>query len=238
MEPQDDPEKRIRDLERPLADTARASELGEPARGGLGYPPPPPGPVPPAPPPYNAPPAYDAPPAYSYAGPYGTPPKSSGGNRLWWILGAVIVVAVLALAGGIAAFAGHQFSRVRSIIASTPTSTVRVTNAPGTTPRGPNASASGTPTPVPQWGGQLTVSGINENRTVACNDSTVTVSGISNTVVLTGHCASLTVSGMKNVVTVDAVDNIDASGLDNQVTFHSGSPQISNSGSENTVQQG
>lgn len=220
MEPDDDPEKRIPDLERPLADSARSSELGGPPPGGLPYPPPPPGPVPPAPASYNA------PPAYSYGGPryQGTPPKSSGGNRMWWIVGTIIVAGVLALTGGIAAFAGHQFSRVRSIIASSTPSTAQVTTAPGTS--------------LPQWGGQLTITGVRQNRTITCNDSTVAVSGISNTVVLTGHCASLKVSGMKNVVTVDAVDAVDASGINNKVTFHSGSPQISNSGSGNTVQQG
>jgi hypothetical protein len=66
----------------------------------------------------------------------------------------------------------------------------------------------------------------------------VTVSGISNTIVITGHCASLTVSGMKNSVTVDAADTIDASGLNNQVTFHSGAPKISKSGVDNVVAQG
>jgi len=60
----------------------------------------------------------------------------------------------------------------------------------------------------------------------------------NKTIVITGHCASLTVSGMTNSVTVDAVDTIEASGLNNQVTFHSGSPQITNSGDGNVVHQG
>ena len=55
---------------------------------------------------------------------------------------------------------------------------------------------------------------------------------------IVGHCASLTVSGMKNSVTVDSADTIDTSGLNNQVTFHSGSPQVSKSGEDNVVQQG
>ena len=61
---------------------------------------------------------------------------------------------------------------------------------------------------------------------------------MSNTVVITGHCVSLTVSGLNNAITVDAVDAIDASGLNNQVTYHSGSPKISKSGDGNLVQQG
>ena len=240
MEPQDDPEKRIRDLERPLADTARASEFSSESGGapysGQTYPPPPPGPVPPP----------QAPPPYNYGGPYpGVSPKPAGGNRLWWILGTMIVIGVLALAGGIAAFAAHQLSGVKSIISSSVPSTTQITSSPQSSPRSPTPPGrTATPTagpstvPLPPLGGQLSVSGINENKTIACNDSVVTVSGISNTIVIVGHCASLTVSGMQNSITVDAADTIDASGISNQVTFHSGSPQISKSGDGNVVQQG
>jgi hypothetical protein len=233
MEPQDDPEKRIRDLERPLADNARASELGGAPYGGQAYPPPP-GAVPPPPPPM-----------YGYGGPYAGPaPKPPSGNRMWWILGTIIVIGVLALAGGIAAFAAHQLSGVRSIINSSGVTTTPVTTSPRTTTRTPRSSTSATPSsgpstlPLPPQGAPLDVSGINENQTIACNDNVVTVSGISNTIVITGHCASLTVSGMKNSVTVDAADTIDASGMSNQVTFHSGAPKISKSGVDNVVAQG
>jgi hypothetical protein len=243
MEPQDDPEKRIRDLERPLADTARASELGGTQPPGYSYPP---GPPVPPPPPGPVPPPV-APSPYSYGGPYpGASPKPPAGNRMWWILGTVVVIGVLALAGGIAAFAAHQLSAVRSIIQSPSPSTSQVAGSPRTNPRSPAPSASGThmpsagpsTSPLPPQGDELSVSGINENKTIACNESVVTVSGISNTIIITGHCASLTVSGMKNSVSVDAVDTIDASGLNNQVTFHSGSPQITKSGDGNVVQQG
>jgi hypothetical protein len=76
------------------------------------------------------------------------------------------------------------------------------------------------------------------NRTIACNDSVVTISGITNRIVLTGHCASLTVVGSQNVVTVDTADSIDASGIENQITFHPDSPNVQNSGISNVVQQG
>lgn len=91
MNPEDDPEARIRELERPLADVARASELGGSQSGGYTYPPGPP------------------PPPYSYGGPFGGPsPRSSSGNRAWWILAAVVVVGVLVLVGGIAAFSAQR----------------------------------------------------------------------------------------------------------------------------------
>jgi len=82
------------------------------------------------------------------------------------------------------------------------------------------------------------VSGINENRTIACNASNVSISGVSNKVVITGHCASLTVSGVKNTITVEAADTIEASGFTNQITYLTGSPSIENFGEQNVVQKG
>jgi hypothetical protein len=46
------------------------------------------------------------------------------------------------------------------------------------------------------------------------------------------------VSGVQNSVTIDAVDTIDASRFNNKVTYHSGTPKISNAGDSNVVQQG
>ena len=184
------------------------------------------------------------PPPLNYGGPFpGTSPRQPSGNRVWWILGALLVVGVLALVGGIAAFAAHQFSRGGSVVLSTPPSSSRITTAPRTVPRTtPRTSPNLTPTPpAPSTappGGNLTVAGINENQTIACNDNTVDVSGVSNTVVITGHCTSLTVSGVQNAVTVDAVDTIDASGFNNKITYHTGSPKITKSGAGNVVQQG
>jgi len=237
MNSQDDPEERIRELERALADTARASEAGQAQPGGYTYPSGPAGP--PAPPPPPSP--------WTYGGPLsGPPPNPPSGNRTWWIVGTVIVIGFLGLAGGIAAFAAHQLSGVRSIINSPPTisgtfgppSSTRSTASspsPSTTRTG-SSTPSTSPTPPP--GGKLSVSGINENRTIACNDNIVSVSGVSNTVVITGHCTRLTVSGVQNAITVDAVDSIDASGFNNKITYHTGTPKISNPGGSNVVEQG
>jgi hypothetical protein len=152
-------------------------------------------------------------------------------------LGAVFVIGVLVLVGGIAAFAAHRFSRAGSVVLSTPPSISRATTLPRTLPRQtPSSPSAGPSTPPP--GGNLSVAGINENQTIACNDSIVDVSGVSNTVVINGHCTSLTVSGVQNSITVEAVDTIDASGFNNKVTYHTGSPKISKSGAGNVVEQG
>jgi hypothetical protein len=118
-----------------------------------------------------------------------------------------------------------------SIASSSAAPSAGVTQAPA-------PSASPSPAPTAPAGANLTISGINENRTIACNQSVINVSGISNKIVLTGHCASLNVSGVQNSITVDAVDTIEASGFNNQITYHTGSPSIDKSGDGNVVQQG
>jgi hypothetical protein len=246
MKGEDDPERRIRELEQSLADTARASELGgtQPP-GGYTYPSGPSGPPGSYSPPWAAGgPIPPPPPPLSYGGPFpGTSPRPQSGNRVWWILAAVLVIGVLVLVGGIAAFAAHRFSRAGSVILSPPPSISRGNTLPRQTPSSPAPPSTWTQTPsagpsTPPPGGNLSVSGINEKQTIACNDSIVSVSGVSNTVVITGHCTSLTVSGVQNSITVEAVDAIGASGFNNQVTYHSGSPKISKSGESNVVQQG
>lgn len=227
MAANEDPEDRIRELERPLAETARASEQGSSQPAGHNYPPGPVGPPPPPPAPWT----------------YGGPPQQRpSGNRVWWILGTVVVIGILALAGGIAAFAAHQLSGVKSIIATPPTIS-RTVNPPSiSTYPGPSTSRRRSPSPstspAAPPGTELSVAGTNENRTIACNDNIVSVSGVSNTVTITGHCTSLSVSGVQNSITVEAVDSIEASGFDNKVTYRSGAPKISNSGGSNVVQQG
>jgi hypothetical protein len=213
MDPQDDPEARIRDLERPLSDMARTSEMGAAQPGPYGYPP--------------------TPPPITYGGPYPTtPPRTTAGLRLWWIVLAVFAVGAIAVAAGVAVFGAHLFSSRGSIVSSP---SVRPSISRGSVTKAPSTGGSTVTAPP---GGNLTVTGISENRTIACNDSVVTVSGITNTVVLTGHCASLTVLGSQNVVTVNTADTIDTSGIENQITFHSGSPTVQNSGISNVVQQG
>ncbi|OBA82156.1 hypothetical protein A9W99_11895 [Mycobacterium sp. 1164966.3] len=220
MYPDDDPEARIRQLEQPLADAARASELG-----GT-QPPPSPG--------------------YGYGGIYPPPASSSSGSRVFWIVAAMFVVGILILVGGIAAFAVHRFPDAGVVVGSPASSTSRLSTSPQPMPsvRVPPAlpsltlTAPGQTSSAPPAGATLTVSGVGETRTIACTDNVISVSGVSNTVVITGHCTRLSVSGVKNSITVDAADTIEASGMQNQVTYHSGSPKIKKSGQSNVVQQG
>jgi hypothetical protein len=187
-----------------------------------------------------------APPSYGYNSAYpGATPRSSSGMRWFWILASVGVVGVLVLVGGIAAYAARQFSHGDLVVMS-PTESTTASASPETPPSGtlPSTGKTHAPGSAPSTsatapaGQPVVISGINENKTVACSDNTVTVSGISNTIVITGHCGTVNVSGLQNVVTVDAVDTIEASGLNNKVTYHSGSPRITKAGSGNIVEQG
>ncbi|BBY80114.1 DUF3060 domain-containing protein [Mycolicibacterium pulveris] len=75
-------------------------------------------------------------------------------------------------------------------------------------------------------GGSLSVAGVDGTKTVECDDSEISVSGVNNTVTITGHCALVTVSGVDNEVVLDSADTIRASGFDNRVTYHFGEPSI------------
>jgi hypothetical protein len=244
MNQQEDPEARIRDLERSLADVARTSELGtEQNQGSYGN-------TSPLPPPPSPPPGYPPPPGYynaPYTAPYpATPPRSSGGFSWWWLIVATFVIGGVAVGAGVAVFGANLFSSGSSIASSirdrpdfsggggtlTGVPTGRP-DSPGGKTQLPQAEPS-----VPPPGAVVTIGSIGENTTIACNDSTVTVSGIDNTIVITGHCVSLTVSGIDNVVTVDGSDTIEASGSNNRITFKSGSPDINKSGMDNVVEPG
>jgi hypothetical protein len=239
MKSEDDPEARIRELEQPLAEAARASEAGEnppPSKWA-----PPPASAMPPPPGAAFPPGspMSPPPSPPYGGLFPNPsPQYSRSNRTLWIIIGVFVIGMIALPAAIFLFTAHQVSRsgittfspIPSISTASPTA-MPPTNA--TAPPMPTTSVSTAPA-----GENITVSGISEARTIACNGGSVSVSGITNNVVITGHCASVIVSGIQNQITVDAADTIQASGSGNQITYHTGSPKIGNSGFDNVVQRG
>jgi hypothetical protein len=241
MRPEDDPEARIRDLERPLADVARTSELGTDyynsggayTSSGGAYTPPP---LPPSP--YGAP----YPPA-----PYpGAPPQKvrSGLGAGWWLF-AAIVVAMLIIGAAFAIYSARVFSLGSETRPPVEFPSVsggggefdKAPGAPSVPGGGPVVETPSAEPIIPPPGEQVSVSGADESKTIACNENIVNVSGFNNIVTITGHCASVTVSGGENQVTVDSSAAISASGFDNVVTFHIGSPKISVSGS-NVVQQG
>ncbi|KUI22774.1 hypothetical protein AU193_10810 [Mycobacterium sp. GA-1285] len=236
MKPDDDPEARIRQLEQAHNG---AVELGTSQRAANDYqtsalPPPVYGP------PHQSP--YTAPP-FGVSFPPG-PTKSGAPFGLIFGLVGVVMVAIVV---GIGVFVWTLSSAPEEI-----TGRPEIANAPGDEPRsgnvtiGPSREApSVLPTradeppkvAVAPAGGQYSVSGVDEDKTIECNGSDISVSGVNNTVTLLGHCVRVTVSGVENQVTVDSVDRIGASGFDNQVVYHSGAPEV-DATSRNTVTRG
>ncbi len=87
-------------------------------------------------------------------------------------------------------------------------------------------------------GGTATVTANDGPQTVYCNDGHLTVGSGGDPVTVHGHCASLTVSGIDGVIAVDSVDVITLGGIDNRVTYHSGTPKIVQGGIGNTAVRG
>jgi hypothetical protein len=232
MNPEDDPEARIRELERPLSDVAKATELGI-GPSGSSYPPPPMPPTAPMPP-------------QGWYGPTGgggyqlpfPAPQPSNGSRVWLIVAGIAVV-LIAIVTGVVVYTANVFT-TSFPFPSIPASPTRASGGGGfdTTPSTPGGTGTAPSVEPPVAGGQVSVSGIGEAKAIECNETDVTISGVSNIVTITGHCASLQVSGVSNVITIDSAGAINASGIKNRVTYHSGQPEINNSGSENVVAQG
>jgi len=90
---------------------------------------------------------------------------------------------------------------------------------------------------APSAGQPITVSGVGADRTVACTGNVVMISGVDNTVVLTGRCTRVEVSGIENRVNIGEAAAIVVSGLNNEVRFRSGTPELTKSGVGNTLER-
>lgn len=204
----DDPELRVADLERQLSDVAAAAE----------------------------------------APPIGEPPRT--GLRLGWLALAVMVAALVASA---AMLAGH-LTGGRPVAATPKTSEFNGGGGTFTTPSPSARSTSTPPTAAPPTSGNppflppsdeppqefpagqsISVAGVGRSETIACENRTASISGVDNQVVLTGRCARVDVSGVRNTVTVEESDAIIVSGMDNNVTYLAGNPELSQSGLGNTL---
>ena len=245
MNPEEDPEARIRQLEQPLADYAVELGANQPTEGV--------NPTTPLPPPAYGTPYHQSP--YDQA-PYSAPPfgvsypqvqKKSAPIGL--IFGLLAIVAVLVF-GGVGFVVWTMWANTD--VVGSPSFEPDVAGGGGSVDPGEIGPTFSPPTfdpptalptddpgvpEVAPAGGQYSVSGIDEVETVECNGSNISVSGVNNTVTLRGHCLSVTVSGVENLVMVDSADRIGASGFDNQVTYHSGTPEV-DATSGNIVAQG
>lgn len=257
MAAEDDPEQRIRDLERSLSD--RASELGSssaeagtPQYGYVDspvptyippadpYPPPPAGGYPP-PLPTSAPGSYESYGGYGAGGfgagyppprAYSTPPAAFGAPFERRSPGAFrfgwLLLAIPIIGLVIGAI---SFAVFFSTAADDFTSEFSSMQSEGPSIGFPGP-ATGSPGGVPTAaaGGTVSVAGVSKRESVTCNGGSVNVSGVKNTVEITGQCASVDVSGVENTVVVESADVINASGFTNRITYRSGSPATSATG--------
>ena len=119
-------------------------------------------------------------------------------------IGAVLFMSIAAGVGWyIVGKSTREFPTINIPSFSTVPVPVPTIQVPSVGPVQPEMPVSPSETNAPP-GGQLSVAGVGENKTIACNDSDVSVSGVSNTVTITGHCTAVTVSGIQNKVTLDS----------------------------------
>ncbi|HTY31160.1 DUF3060 domain-containing protein [Mycobacterium sp.] len=255
----DDPEKRIRELEQELADVTRTPQSAPPYTGGETS---------------TGGSTYTGAATYPGGAPYGfgAPPPRRKKPYPWFlvlILLAVVVPTVISLVMFfVRSSTGSSISRG---------SGARTTSAgPSAVPQGGELRVSGnseTRTIACNDGNlvlagysskytitghcaSLTAGGYDNNVTVdsadtvestgygntvidkACNNGNLKLSSYGIDFTATGHCASLAISSYNNKVTVDSVDAITVSGYRNNVTYHSGTPKVTDSGDDNNIHQG
>jgi len=234
MSSHDDPEARIRDLERSLSEqstelTHSVHDTDRQAADEYHRP---------SPPPY-------LPTQQHHGVPFPPPVTTSAGAGRGWILYAVLATVVAVGIGGAVTFFVNAFHTVGSVVdvfdGGPPA--VEGGGGPFDVPSGQSGGIQPTATTlapaVPAVPGDVvTVSGVGENRTIACEGGVVNISGVDNRVVITGRCARVSVSGVEIVVTVAEALRISASGFDNRVTYLAGTPDVDQSGNANVVERG
>jgi hypothetical protein len=154
----------------------------------------------------------------------------------WIVLGLLVLGQVI---GGVSIISGRFPNRTHPVAGTATGPTV--VGGGGAVPRSsPSQPSRPSPPRPPSRPTERTVSvsGVGNERTIACDDTIVNVSGVDNRVVLTGPCARVVVSGVKNVVTLERTGFIDISGMNNRIVFRSGTPEINQSGIDNTVERG
>lgn len=250
----DDPEKRIRELEHGLFDVTRGAHnppytesapyTSSPSRGGFGTP------------------SYD----FGATTPRRTP-------ALPWYTIVMLVVMALSILTVVAAV-------VRAMVVSNGSATIRggatSRSVPTAVPQGGELRVNdnsqgrtiacndgkltftgyGSKYVVTGHCASVIVGGYNNNVTVgsadtlestgygntitdqSCNNAAVKLSAYGIAFNATGHCTSVAISSYNNKVTVDSVDTVTVSGYNNTVTYHSGGPRVTDSGYDNDIHQG
>lgn len=185
MNPQDDPEARIRDLERPLADRAQTSELGtQPYTVAGAYPPP----------------VYDT--------PYPIAPQlySKGPSHTGVVVLVVVVLGLLVFGAGVAIYFAKAGPRDGAVTAGRPT-IAGGGGALAQAPPGGQFSVAGVEGDkrVACDDSLISVSGVSNTVTITGHCVSVTVSGVGNEVIVES-ADRISASGFENRVTFQTGD--------------------------------
>ena len=82
----------------------------------------------------------------------------------------------------------------------------------------------------------------NSNEGLTLNGQKLTVAGDGNTLVILGSSPALIITGSNNTISIQAVDEIEIAGSNNQVTWSAGAsrdlPQVQDNGQGNQVKSG
>lgn len=87
-------------------------------------------------------------------------------------------------------------------------------------------------------GGEINIVQTGATESDVCNNSKVSIVASDAHVTLTGHCATISIFASDTHVVVDSVDTVTITGSSNDVTYHSGNPDVSKMGDGNNVHQG
>ena len=86
--------------------------------------------------------------------------------------------------------------------------------------------------------GPIRISGVEQQRTIACEGREVFIDGVDNTLTFTGACASLSVAGTGNTITIGLKPGaaVSVKGTDQKVRWRSeGEPKVRIVGVDNSV---
>jgi hypothetical protein len=109
-----------------------------------------------------------------------------------------------------------------------------------------NTSGAGSGTTTAQTTAQVEVgntinySAVGTTREIDCaNGKSLTVGGANNTLTVKGTCSKANIGGTDNKVTFEKIDQeLDVVGMHATITYKSGTPKVTNTGSGNTINQG
>jgi hypothetical protein len=92
--------------------------------------------------------------------------------------------------------------------------------------------------PSPSGGGTLTYTESARTETIDCAGRDVAINGSANKLTFTGKCARVSITGSRNEIGVARADAIEVTGSLNTVTWSSGEPSTSDTGTGNKLGQG